>query len=221
MTKLRLSLLAQTVGFLLLVAVVLFAAAGRIDLPMFWVYLAVLGGVCAASLLLIDEDLGQERLRPGGKPVGLRLRLVFLLCIAHWAIAGLDRGRFHWSGHIPLLVRSVAIIVFAAGLSLFIWAMHVNRFFSSVARIQRERGHRLITNGPYRWVRHPGYAGAIPATVASGIALCSWLATAIGVIGVPLLLWRTIAEDGMLRAELPGYEDYVLSVRWRLIPGIW
>jgi protein-S-isoprenylcysteine O-methyltransferase Ste14 len=221
MTKLRLSLLAQTVGFLLLVTVVLFAAAGRIDLPMFWLYLAVLGGVCAASLLLIDEDLAQERLRPGGKPVGLRLRLVFLLCIAHWAIAGLDRGRFHLSGHIPLLVRLVAIIVFAAGLSLFIWAMHVNRFFSSVARIQRERGHRLITNGPYRWVRHPGYAGAIPATVASGIALCSWLATAIGAIGVPLLLWRTIAEDRMLRAELPGYEDYVLSVRWRLIPGIW
>ena len=221
MTKFRLSLIAQTVGFILLVAVVLFATAGRLDLPMFWLYLAVLGGVCAASLLLIDEDLAQERMRPGGRPVGLRLRLAFLLCIAHWAIAGLDRGRFHWSDNVPLLPRLVAIIVFATGLSLFIWAMHVNRFFSSVTRIQRERGHHLVTTGPYRWVRHPGYAGAIPATVASGIALCSWLAAAIGAIGVPLLLWRTIAEDRMLRAELPGYEAYAQSVRWRLLRGVW
>jgi protein-S-isoprenylcysteine O-methyltransferase Ste14 len=112
-------------------------------------------------------------------------------------------------------------VVFAAGLAFFIWAMHVNRFFSSVVRIQRERGHHVVTGGPYRWVRHPGYAGAIPAAMASGLALCSWLATAIGALGVPLLLWRTIVEDRTLRAELPGYRDYAQRVRWRLLPGIW
>jgi protein-S-isoprenylcysteine O-methyltransferase Ste14 len=177
--------------------------------------------VCIASLLLIDEDLAQERMRPGGQPLGLRLWLAFLLCIAHWAIAGFDRGRFHWSDNVPLAFRLAAIIVFASGLSLFVWAMHVNRFFSSVVRIQRERGHQVVTAGPYRWVRHPGYAGAIPAVVASGMALCSWLATAIGALGVPLLIWRTIIEDRTLRAELPGYAEYARQVRWRLLPGVW
>jgi protein-S-isoprenylcysteine O-methyltransferase Ste14 len=221
MSKPWLSAAIQSAGFLLLVAGVLFGAAGRLDIPMFWLYLAVLAGMCIASLLLIDEDLAQERMRPGGQRLGLRLWLAFLLCIAHWAIAGLDRGRFHWSDHVPLALRLAAMIVFASGLSLFVWAMHVNRFFSSVVRIQRERGHQVVTAGPYRWVRHPGYAGAIPAAVASGLALCSWLATAVGALGVPLLLWRTIVEDRTLRAELPGYAEYAQQVRWRLLPGIW
>jgi protein-S-isoprenylcysteine O-methyltransferase Ste14 len=118
-------------------------------------------------------------------------------------------------------LRIAALAVFAAGLALFIWAMHVNRFFSSVVRIQQERGHQTVTAGPYRWVRHPGYAGAIPAIVASGMALCSWLATALGTLGVPLLLWRAILEDRTLRAELPGYAEYAQQVRWRLLPGVW
>ena len=211
----------QTAGFLLLVAAMLFGAAGRPDIPMFWLYLGVLGAVSIAALFLIDEDLAQERLRPGGQPPGFRLRLVFLLGIAHWVIAGLDRGRFHWSDNVPRVLRLGAIIAFAAGLSLLLWAMHVNRFFSSVVRIQRERGHHLVTGGPYRWVRHPGYAGAIPAVVTSGIVLCSWPATAIGVLGVPLLLWRLIVEDRTLQAELPGYPEYAQAVRWRLLPGVW
>jgi protein-S-isoprenylcysteine O-methyltransferase Ste14 len=219
--KPRSSVAAQTFGFILLVAVLLFGTAGRIDIPMFWIYIAVIGAVSVAAIYLIDEDLARERMRPGGKPLGLRLQLVFLLCIAHWAAAGLDRGRLHWSDTVPLSLRLAAIIVFAAGLALFIWAMHVNRFFSSVVRIQRERGHHPVTSGPYRWVRHPGYAGAIPAVVASGIALCSWLATAIGALGVPLLLWRTIGEDRTLLAELPGYAAYAQNVRWRLLPGVW
>ncbi|HMD62367.1 MAG TPA: isoprenylcysteine carboxylmethyltransferase family protein [Stellaceae bacterium] len=221
MNKPRLSAAAQTVGFLLLVAVTLFGTAGRLDIPMFWLYLAVLAGVSIAGLLLIDEDLARERIRPGGQPLGFRLRLVFLLCIAHWAIAGFDRGRFQWSDHIPRALRLGAIVAFAAGLSLFVWAMHVNRFFSSVVRIQRERGHHLVSGGPYRWVRHPGYSGAVLAILASGIALCSWLATAVGALGVPLLLWRTIVEDRTLLAELRGYPEYAQKVRWRLLPGVW
>jgi protein-S-isoprenylcysteine O-methyltransferase Ste14 len=112
-------------------------------------------------------------------------------------------------------------VVFAAGFAFGLWATHVNRFFSSVVRIQRERGHHVVTAGPYHWVRHPGYAGAIPAVVASGMALCSWLATALGALGVPLILWRTIVEDRTLRAQLPGYAEYAQRVRWRLLPGVW
>ncbi|MBV8935574.1 MAG: isoprenylcysteine carboxylmethyltransferase family protein [Alphaproteobacteria bacterium] len=217
----RLSAAVQSIGVLLLVGVCLFGSAGRLDIPMFWSYLAVFAGVCIAALLLIDEDLTQERMRPGGQPLGFRLWLAFLLCIAHWVVAGLDRGRFHWSDNVPLPLRLAAIVVFAAGLSLFLWAMYVNRFFSSVVRIQQERGHRVVTGGPYRWVRHPGYAGALPAMLASGVALCSWLATAIGLLGLPLLLWRILAEERTLKAELPGYPEYAQSVRWRLFPGVW
>jgi hypothetical protein len=162
-------MVAQTLGFILLVAVVIFGAAGRLDIPMFWLYLGVIAAASAAGLFLIDEDLARERMRPGGQPPGLRLYVIFLLCVAHWTIAGLDR-RFHWSDTVPLSLRIAALVVFAAGLAFFIWAMHVNRFFSSVVRIQRERGHHVVTGGPYRWVRHPGYAGAIPATMASGLA---------------------------------------------------
>jgi protein-S-isoprenylcysteine O-methyltransferase Ste14 len=220
-TKPSLSAVIQTLGSVLLIAAVLFGAAGRTDIPIFWIYVGVIAAVSAASLVLIDDELVRERMRPGGRLPGLRLILIALLCLAHWAIAGLDHGRFHWSDNVPAAVQLGAMIVFAAGISIFIWAMHVNRFFSSVVRIQRERGHHVITGGPYRWVRHPGYAAVLPATVASGMALCSWLATAIGALGVPLLLWRTIAEDQMLRAELPGYQNYAREVRWRLLPGIW
>jgi protein-S-isoprenylcysteine O-methyltransferase Ste14 len=213
-------MVAQALGFILLVAVVLFGAAGRLDIPMFWLYLGVIVAVSIAGLFLIDEDLARERMRPGGQPPGLRLLFIFLLCIAHWTIAGLDH-RFHWSDTVQLSLRVAALVVFAAGLAFVIWAMHVNRFFSSVVRIQQERGHHVVTGGPYRWARHPGYAGAIPAIMASGLALCSGLATAVGALGVPLLLWRTIVEDRTLRAELPGYGDYAQRIRWRLLPGIW
>jgi protein-S-isoprenylcysteine O-methyltransferase Ste14 len=220
MIKPRRSAGVQTAGFLVLVAVVLFGAAGRLDVPMFWLYIAVLAATSIASLFLTDEDLVQERMRPGGHPPGLSLYFVFLLCMAHWILAGLDR-RFHWSNTVPTSLRIAALAVVAAGLAFFVWAMHVNRFFSSVVRIQQERGHHLVSSGPYHWVRHPGYAGAIAAIVASGIALCSWLATAVGALGVALVLWRVIVEDRTLQAELPGYPEYAQRVRWRLLPGVW
>src|SRR5260370_32345546 len=212
-------MVCQTLGFILLVAVTSFGAAGRLQLPILWVYIGALGAVSVAGLFLTDEALARARMRPGGHPPGLRLYFIFLLCVAHWTIAGLDR-RFHWSDTVPLSLRIAALAVFAAGLALFIWAMHVNRFFSSVVRIQQERGHQTVTAGPYRWVRHPGYAGAIPAVVASGIALCSWLATALGALGVPLLLGHTILAVRTMRAALPGSADYAQQVRWQVGSGL-
>lgn len=213
--------LAQAVAFPLLVAVILFAAAGRLDIPLYWVYVAIIAALSVGGLFLMEEDLARERMRPGGKPPPWSLRLAFLLCCLHWAIAGLDRGRFHWSDAVPLPLRIAALAVFVAGLAFDLWAIHVNPFFSSAIRIQNERGQRVITDGPYRWVRHPGYAGAIPLLVASGLVLCSWLATALGATGALWLLRRTVVEDQLLQAGLPGYEDYARRVRWRIVPGLW
>jgi protein-S-isoprenylcysteine O-methyltransferase Ste14 len=215
------AMVAQAVAFPLLVAAVLFAAAGRIHLPLFWLYVAIAAGLSVGGLFLISKELARERMRPGGQPPPWSLRAAFLLCLLHWVVAGLDRGRFHWSDTVPLALRIAALAVIALGLAVVLWAMHVNPFFSSAVRIQRERGQYVVEGGPYRWVRHPGYLGAIPAMFASGLVLGSWLATAFGGLGALWLLWRTIVEDRMLRTELPGYEAYAGRVRWRLLPGLW
>ena len=102
-----------------------------------------------------------------------------------------------------------------------IWAMRVNRFFSSVIRLQEDRGHQLVTDGPYRWMRHPGYTAGILLCLSSGIALGSWLSALPAVACIPLLLRRTVAEDRFLKENLKGYSAYADAVRYRLVPGVW
>jgi protein-S-isoprenylcysteine O-methyltransferase Ste14 len=113
------------------------------------------------------------------------------------------------------------MLLFAAAWVPFIWAMRVNRFFSSAVRIQRERGQHVITDGPYRLVRHPGYTASLVVALTCGVALGSWLAASLCWLGVPMLLWRTVIEDRMLRRELSGYAEYAARVNWRLLPGVW
>ncbi len=173
------------------------------------------------GLLVIDPDLVQERMRSGGRPLPARYWLLGLLPVAHWVMAGFDRGRLHWSDTVPLSMRLISLVVLVLAQAVILWAMHVNRFFSSVVRIQPERGHHVITTGPYRWVRHPGYAAAIPMILASGLGLGSWLATVIGLAGVPLLIVRTLNEEAVLKRDLPGYAAYAQQVRSRLIPFVW
>jgi protein-S-isoprenylcysteine O-methyltransferase Ste14 len=97
-----------------------------------------------------------------------------------------------------------------------------NRFFSSIIRIQTDRGQYIVDTGPYAVIRHPGYLGGIVFMLASGPALGSWLAGAFLVImSLPFLLRRAINEDRILKADLPGYRDYATRVRWRLLPGVW
>jgi protein-S-isoprenylcysteine O-methyltransferase Ste14 len=100
--------------------------------------------------------------------------------------------------------------------------MVVNRFFSSVVRIQTDRGQHVIDTGPYAVIRHPGYLAGIVIMITSGIALGSWLTEVlIAACSLPFLMYRAITEDRVLQAELPGYRDYAARVRWRLVPGVW
>jgi protein-S-isoprenylcysteine O-methyltransferase Ste14 len=212
----------QAALFVLLNAVALFAAAGTVEILGFWVYVAIFAGMTVASFAFLDPDLLRERMRPGGQRPPLALRLSTLVLVAHWVVAGLDRGRFHWSDGVPEWLRAASLIALAAGYGLAFWAMRVNRFFSSVVRIQSDRGQHVVTAGPYGWIRHPGYLAGVVIIVASGVALGSWLATAILIVfGLPFLLRRAITEDRVLQAELPGYRDYAARVRWRVLPGIW
>jgi protein-S-isoprenylcysteine O-methyltransferase Ste14 len=216
------SALLQTIAFFAITAAALFASAGTVKFVSFWIYLALLAAVFVASMVWVDPDLARERMRPGGQKPPLALRLFTIVLIAHYIVAGLDRGRYHWSDGVPGWLQAFGLIAMAAGFALALWAMVVNRFFSSVVRIQSDRGQHVITTGPYAAIRHPGYLAGIVFVVASGIALGSWYAALmLTVCTVPFLFYRVITEDGMLQAKLPGYTDYAARVRWRLVPGIW
>ncbi|MGO4741641.1 isoprenylcysteine carboxylmethyltransferase family protein [Bosea sp. 2KB_26] len=208
--------------FVVAAATALFASAGTLAIPGFWTYLAILAIVMIVSFAALDPDLLRERMRPGGNKPPPALRVFSLILFLHWIVAGLDRGRFHWSDDVPGWLQGMCLFTVGAGYVLALWAMRVNRFFSSVIRIQTDRGHHVITTGPYAFVRHPGYSAGILIMVASGPALGSWLAAALIVVfSLPFLLHRAITEDRILQAELAGYSDYAARVRWRLVPGIW
>src|SRR4030095_10499605 len=208
--------------FVAAAAAALFAAAGTVAIPGFWAYLGIFAIVMIVSFATLDPDLLSERMRPGGKKPPLSLRIFSLVLFVHWIVAGLDRGRFHWSDGVPGWLQGACLFTVAAGYALALWAMRVNRFFSSAIRIQTDRGHHVVTTGPYTSVRHPGYTAGILIIAASGLALGSWLAAAFVVIfSLPFLLYRTITEDRILQRELVGYSDYAARVRWRLVPGIW
>ena len=212
----------QAVLFVVLASIALFGSAGTVEIPGFWVYVAIFAAVMVASFTLLDPDLLRERMRPGGRRPPIALRLFTLVMVLHWVIAGLDRGRFHWSDGVPLWLRVAGLVAVAGGYALALWAMRVNRFFSSVVRIQSDRGQHVITTGPYAYVRHPGYLAGILIIVASGIGLGSWLAAALLVIfSLPFLLYRAVTEDRVLQSELAGYRDYASRVRWRIVPGLW
>jgi len=207
---------------LIAAAAALFGSAGSLTIPTLWVYWAILAVVFVAAFAMLDRGLLQERMRPGGRPTPLGLRLLNIVLFAHWIIAGLDRGRLHWTDSVPLWLQALGLFIIVAGYALAFWAMIVNRFFSSVVRIQSDRGQHVVTGGPYAFVRHPGYSAGILILAASGVALGSWLAAAFLVaVSFPFLFYRVINEDRVLRSQLPGYADYAQRVRWRLVPGIW
>lgn len=204
----------------LVVGAVVFTAAGRVDLPMVWAVLAVVAVVMMAVALVAAPELVQERLQPGpGNQDRLSRPLTILLLFAHWILAGLDLGRFHWS-RIPQPLQIASLAGYAVAMLFLVWAVRTNPFYSSVVRVQTDRGQHPITRGPYRFVRHPGYAATLAGFLLGGMALGSWVAMIPVLAGIAVFVRRTLLEDRMLQRELPGYADYAQQVRDRLIPGV-
>jgi protein-S-isoprenylcysteine O-methyltransferase Ste14 len=211
--------------FLAFLAAALLGPAGRIDWPMAWAYLAVYLAFILGGFIVLDPELIRER---GSAEHGFKREDVRLAAFSFpWlypvplVVTGLDGGRYGWSPDIPLAAQVAALAVFALALAFAFWAMMVNRFFSTFVRIQSERGHHVVTGGPYAYVRHPGYAGTILSTVAFPIALGSLWALIPACVGGFLFALRTLQEDKILQAELDGYREYASRVRWRLFPGVW
>jgi len=135
-------------------------------------------------------------------------------------VAGLDH-RFGWSPAFPLWLIVPGFILIALGYAFAAWALAENRFFSSVVRIQVDRGHVVCDTGPYRFVRHPGYAGNLLALPGVVLTLSSMWALVPSAVALIIAVIRTALEDRTLQEELPGYRDYAQRVRYRLIPGIY
>jgi len=135
-------------------------------------------------------------------------------------VAGLDH-RFNWSPEFPLWLGVVGFSFIAFGYAFAAWALAENRFFSSVVRIQTDRGHLVCDTGPYRFVRHPGYAGNILPLLGIVLALGSVWTLIPAAVALIITVIRTALEDQTLQDELSGYRDYAQRVRYRLIPGIY
>lgn len=135
-------------------------------------------------------------------------------------VAGLDH-RFHGSFAFPLWLVLTGFGLISFGYAFSAWALAENRFFFSVVRIDTERGHVVCDTGPYRFVRHPGYAGNVLALFGMVLALGSAWALIPAMAASTIAVVRTALEDRTLQAELPGYRDYARRVRYRLLPGVY
>ncbi len=217
--------LRETLG-LIVMGVTLFWSAGQIDWWPAWAALAVMTAWTIATAIVIlrfNPALLAERLGPrkGAKPWDTAIMSILgLTQLVRYILAGLDQ-RYGWTGGLPLAAQMASLLLCVLGYALFVWATASNAFFSQIVRIQSERGHTVVTGGPYRFVRHPAYIGAILYELAVPILLNSWWAFIVSSIGAALLILRTALEDHTLQSELIGYADYARQVRYRLFPGIW
>jgi protein-S-isoprenylcysteine O-methyltransferase Ste14 len=226
------TMIRAAVGFVLylfLNPLVLFVAAGTTDWPMAWMYVGLsLAAVLVSRLIAakLHPDMLKERAR-FTESEGMEPRDRFLVIfvgllgpLLSSLVAGLDHN-FQWGVTVPGTAQVIAAIIFAAGCVVSVWAMVVNQFFSSVIRIQKERGHSVVTGGPYRLVRHPSYASAIWSYLAFPFMVDALWALIPAVLLIIVLIIRTALEDRTLHQELPGYEEYAQKTRYRLFPGIW
>lgn len=214
------------VSLFILIAVMLFAAAGRVDYWQGWLYIIVMVFISIASLAIFSKKpaLIKERIKPGPGTKWwdkIFMTLFLPLTMAIVLVSAMDAGRFNWTGKLPVFLYILSCAGCITGICIVIWAMRTNDFFSSAVRIQTDRGHKVVDSGPYALVRHPGYLGAISFTIAMPLVLGSARALILSMIVAILFIIRTILEDTTLQNELPGYSDYAKRVKYKLLPGIW
>lgn len=205
------------------------ALAGRLDWIAGWVFLGsylVIGLAMTAWMLRRDPDLLVERMasvrRKDAETAGDQ-RIVDLLrwlFLALFVICSLDGGRFQWST-VPFTAQASGFALFIAAMFLTTWVLHTNSFASAVVRIQTDRGHQVISDGPYRFVRHPMYVAIVIMSIAMPLALASYYGLIPGALTIALIVYRTRLEDRKLHHELDGYTTYAQRVRHRLLPGVW
>jgi protein-S-isoprenylcysteine O-methyltransferase Ste14 len=219
-------LVRETLGNLILIAI-LFGIVGRWNWWNGWALsvIYIVWSVSTGILILpVSPAMLAERARPHAdtpKWDMALLTLMGLLMVGQYVVSSLD-VRLGWSPLFPLAVQVAGLVVAIFGYDiLLVWSMASNAFFVATVRIQTDRQQTVISSGPYRYVRHPGYLGSILLHLAAPFMLNSLWAIIPGVLVFLVLVVRTALEDKMLRAELPGYGEYAARVRYRLLPGVW
>jgi protein-S-isoprenylcysteine O-methyltransferase Ste14 len=216
----------RTILGVAVLVVLILLAGGHLDYWQGWLYILV--NVFFIGLtnwqLRDNPELLLERMFPGQgikrwdriyRAVSTPLYFVTLV------VAALDAGRNHWTPRLSAAFYAGAITIYCLGQVLMLWAKRTNCFFSSVVRIQRDRGQTVCSEGPYRFVRHPGYLGGLAFGLSAPLLLGSLMALIPSILAAALLVGRTVLEDNTLLAELDGYRTYANEVRFRLLPYLW
>jgi len=226
------SLFKLTLGVVSNVAIFglsLFLPAGTIDWWRAWVFLGVVlvGAVAStAALNRADPALLEERFKPPvqkGQPLADKILVLLLVAtfVGLIVFIPMDLFRFHLLARPGMVVSAAGLVLFAAGWWIMTRAMLDNPFAVSVVRLQEEREHMVIDSGLYAVVRHPMYAGTIPMLVGMALWLESYAAALLAAVPVGMLVFRIRIEEGFLKRELKGYEEYTKRVKYRLIPFLW
>jgi len=216
----------RLVLMLVVLAAVLFGSAGRLDWTAGWRFVTGYGfflTLYALWGLFRDPEQFRERGREAPNVKGwdrVIIRVYTALLVALFVVAGLDAGRFGWSAA-PAAARVVGWVGLVASSAWITWVAMTNTYLSRLVRIQDDRGHRVVSSGPYRFVRHPMYAGLLVVFVCIPLALGSLWGLTVSALNVALFVLRTALEDRTLQRELDGYAEYAQRVRYRLIPGVW
>jgi protein-S-isoprenylcysteine O-methyltransferase Ste14 len=210
-----------------LVAIIalLFLPAGKIDWLDAWLFLLFFFGFTLllyawmqrhSPALLAERQQSGPNVEPWDRTI---MGIYSVLLLGLPIVAGLDE-RMAWSNP-PLLLQLVGWAGLGCALAIVWWSMASNPYLSERVRIQQERGHRTVGDGPYRYVRHPMYVGVILSFLSVPLVLGSYWALVPGGLCAILFVVRTALEDRTLREKLPGYAEYTARVRYRLIPGVW
>lgn len=220
-------IVSQSLGLLAVMVLALFIPAGTLAWPAGWIFVVLFSGFfLAVNIWLARHNPGllQERThlatadQPGWDKVlfsGLQIGVVaWLICMA------LDVARWHWS-HMPVWMQGLGAIILLGSFYLLFLTFLENSFLSAVIRVQDERGQTVIATGPYRYVRHPMYAGIVVFMAGTALLLGSWFGLIVGLLPVAVLARRAVLEERTLQQALPGYPAYAARVRYRLIPYVW
>lgn len=217
----------QTLVWFALQAVILLGAAGDWTWPQGWTYLGevlALSSATTIGLMRNDPELLKARmsspLNRNQRPRDRAIIMVFLAAYVGWfVLIGLDH-RFAWTGT-PLMVQILGATLIGAGMVLVWETFRANTFATTQVRVQTERAQTVVNSGPYRYIRHPMYAGMVLFVIGTALTLGSLWALAATVVLFVLLGLRIRGEEQVLKQDLAGYSEYMTKTPWRIVPGVW